>query len=334
MSDSHHQSASSGSSERDLNDLIGRLEQQLHDARLKLNSNITSASASSTASKPAPVFDHAPPSVSSPSHALLLLADSALPLGSFAFSSGLESYQAHHRHHHISHSSSNNNNNPQHISAFLSLALHTLATTSLPYLLAAYRHPEQLPSLDDTLDACTICPVARRASIAQGRALLTLWERAFRASAPASAADSPSSLSSAALALSALSSALKRTATTASARPAVDVRVDDIGPVVPAGHFAPLWAVVARALGIGVHDAAHVFLLNHAKAVLSAAVRASAIGPYQAQAVLGSGWLKRELERAMAENWEVAVEDAGQGVPPMDLWVGRHEMLYSRIFNS
>lgn len=91
---------------------------------------------------------------------------------------------------------------------------------------------------------------------------------------------------------------------------------------------------MARALGIGVHDAAHVFLLNHAKAVLSAAVRASVVGPYQAQAVLGSGWLKSELERVMAENWEMAVEDAGQGVPPMDLWVGRHEMLYSRIFNS
>ncbi|KAI4165748.1 MAG: hypothetical protein LQ342_000691 [Letrouitia transgressa] len=327
MSDTHHHStnsASSVSSEQDLNDLISRLELQLYDAHLKLNSNITSASASSTASKPPPLSHHAPPSISSPSHALLLLADSALPLGSFAFSSGLESYQAHHRH-----PSRNkiNNSNPQHISSFLSLALHTLATTTLPYLLAAYRHPEQLHSLDDTLDACTICPVARRASIAQGRALLTLWERAFRSSTSAADSRSP-----AALALAALSSALKRTATTGSASPAADVHVDD--PAVPVGHFAPLWAVVARALGIGVHDAAHVFLLNHAKAVLSAAVRASVVGPYQAQAVLGSGWLKSELERVMAENWEMAVEDAGQGVPPMDLWVGRHEMLYSRIFNS
>jgi urease accessory protein len=28
------------------------------------------------------------------------------------------------------------------------------------------------------------------------------------------------------------------------------------------------------------------------------------------------------------------VEDAGLSVPVMDLWVGRHEVLYSRIFNS
>jgi len=32
--------------------------------------------------------------------------------------------------------------------------------------------------------------------------------------------------------------------------------------------------------------------------------------------------------------WETEPEDAGQVVPVLDLWVGRHELLYSRIFNS
>lgn len=100
------------------------------------------------------------------------------------------------------------------------------------------------------------------------------------------------------------------------------------------GHFAPIWAVVTRALDIPIRDSAKVFLLNHAKAVLSAAVRASVVGPYQAQAVLASGWLRGEIEDLMERNWHVGIEDAGQGVPAMDLWVGRHEMLYSRIFNS
>jgi urease accessory protein len=34
------------------------------------------------------------------------------------------------------------------------------------------------------------------------------------------------------------------------------------------------------------------------------------------------------------EGWERETEDAGQCVPVMDVWVGRHERLYSRIFNS
>lgn len=68
--------------------------------------------------------------------------------------------------------------------------------------------------------------------------------------------------------------------------------------------------------------------------MLSAAVRASVMGPYQAQGVLASGWLQGEIRAAMDGSWDVSIEEAGQGVPVMDLWMGRHEVLYSRIFNS
>lgn len=63
-------------------------------------------------------------------------------------------------------------------------------------------------------------------------------------------------------------------------------------------------------------------------------MRASVMGPYKAQGVLASGWLRREIEGVMGANWERKVEEAGQGVVMCDLWVGRHELLYSRIFNS
>jgi len=63
-------------------------------------------------------------------------------------------------------------------------------------------------------------------------------------------------------------------------------------------------------------------------------VRASVMGPYQAQAVLAGEALQRDIETCVRANWEVGVEDAGQIVPVLDLWVGRHELLYSRIFNS
>jgi len=100
------------------------------------------------------------------------------------------------------------------------------------------------------------------------------------------------------------------------------------------GHFALVWAVVCRCMGLGVEQMVYVFLFNHAKAVLSAAVRASVMGPYQAQGLLASVSLQSEIAEAVRGNWEVEVEDAAQVVPVMDLWVGRHELLYSRIFNS
>lgn len=123
----------------------------------------------------------------------------------------------------------------------------------------------------------------------------------------------------------------------------------------PQGHFPPLWAVVTRAAGLSSAESAYVFLLGHAKAVASACVRAGVMGPYQAQALLASAWLRAEIQRAMDGSWRVkkaegrsgwwgededeekgmvGVEEAGQGVPAMDLWIGRHELLYSRIFNS
>ncbi|KAI4208025.1 MAG: hypothetical protein LQ346_000189 [Caloplaca aetnensis] len=253
---------------------------------------------------------HLEPVGSSPSHALLLLSDTALPLGSFAFSSGLESYLAH-----------NPSPRPPPIQPFLTLALQTLTTTTLPFLLAAYRKPSQLQELDDTLDASVLCHVAKRASVAQGRALLTVWERAFRGAVDPGL-ESARTLEDVSMAMKKLPSSTAQGGVMSTA---------DM-PVV--GHFAPLWAVVACALSIPIRDSAYVFLLNHAKAVLSAAVRASVVGPYQAQAVLGSPWLRAEVARCLEKNWNVPIEDAGQGVPALDLWMGRHEMLYSRIFNS
>jgi urease accessory protein len=49
---------------------------------------------------------------------------------------------------------------------------------------------------------------------------------------------------------------------------------------------------------------------------------------------LASKELRERIRSLVEEMWEREVEDAGQTVPVMDLWVGRHEKLYSRIFNS
>lgn len=75
-------------------------------------------------------------------------------------------------------------------------------------------------------------------------------------------------------------------------------------------------------------------MLCHVKALLSAAVRASIFGPYQAQKLLASLNVRDSITKAIENEWDTKIEDAGQCVPVMDLWIGRHEMLYSRIFNS
>jgi urease accessory protein len=249
-------------------------------------------------------------------HALLLLADSALPLGSFAFSSGLESYLAHHK------PASPSASQLPAFDAFLRLSLSTLASTALPYVLAGYRSPWAVETLDNDLDASTPCTVARRASVAQGRALLAVWDRSFKTQYHGVAgngdnlrAEGPWHSESAVQALTAFSAALRTS--------------DRIN-----AHLAPLWGLVTSVLSLPLRDAAYLFLFSHARTVTSAAVRASVMGPYQAQAVLASAELQDRIRGLVDEGWHTSVKAAGQSVPVMDLWVGRHEKLYSRIFNS
>lgn len=297
------------STEQLLKDEIAELKLELSRAHAQISNNVT-------VSLPDPL----------PSHPLLLLSDSALPLGSFAFSSGLESYLAHHSPIHNAQAST--------LPHYLSLSLRSLASTTLPYLLAAHANPAQLQDLDSQLDACTLCPVGKRASIAQGRALLTLWERALRSSSSNSSASSP-----ARQALAEFSTAMKL----ASAAQHTDADLD-VGPDAnkeaellhfpPQAHFPLIYAAVCSAMGLTPHETAYTFLLNHAKAVVSASVRASVTGPYAAQSLLASGWLKGEIEALMEREWGKKVDEAGQSVVMVDLWLGRHELLYSRIFNS
>ncbi|KAH7378400.1 hypothetical protein DE146DRAFT_730927 [Phaeosphaeria sp. MPI-PUGE-AT-0046c] len=293
--------------QQSLRDEIADLERRLHDAKARLNDSDTTPSCLDVLRRTKD---------DTALHALLLLADSALPLGSFAFSSGLESYLAHHK---TIPSPSASQLSSFH--TFLRLSLSTLASTALPYVLAGYREPWEIETLDNDFDASTPCTVARRASVAQGRALLAVWDRSFKqqysSKTPPTeeAANGASQSTNAVKALTAFSTAL-RTSEHLNA------------------HLAPLWGLVTNILAVPLHDAAYLFLFSHARTVISAAVRASVMGPYQAQAVLASAELQDRIHGLVAEGWDRSVQDAGQSVPVMDLWVGRHEKLYSRIFNS
>ncbi|KEF58222.1 urease accessory protein [Exophiala aquamarina CBS 119918] len=244
-------------------------------------------------------------------HNLMLLSDSALPLGSFAYSSGLESFLAHHKPLPAGHTTLSL------FQKFLSLSIQSVAYTNIPYALATFRDPLDLMDLDNDLDASTPCNVAKRASIAQGRALLSVWEKAFASSTKSTFEEGVEPIA----ALEIFSKDLKIAAVSNN-------------PLPVNGHFAPVWGVVCLALGLNLEEAGYLFLLNHAKAVVSAAVRASVMGPYVAQTVLAGKELQDLIRGSLERVWLLRPEDAGQVVPSMDLWLGRHELLYSRIFNS
>jgi urease accessory protein len=185
-------------------------------------------------------------------------------------------------------------------------------------VLAAHRNPADLVELDDILDAAIICTVGRRASVAQGRALLSIWDRSFRSALPAGPH-------------TATTQVLKDFSTLMRSSPSSSTSNDL--PLASA-HLGPLFGAISYLLGMTLEQTAYVFMLSHVKALLSAAVRASIFGPYHAQKVLASAGVRDGIDKVIRREWNTKIEDAGQSIPLMDLWIGRHEMLYSRIFNS
>ena len=299
---------------QDLEREVRVLEQQLEAAKRRLNAATGQPYAIDGEDRHQALADHT----------LLLLSDSALPLGSFAFSSGLESYTAHH-----SRSFTYLGQPRPSLDDFLQLSLSSLASTALPYVLAAYRVPGRLLALDDEFDASLPCAVARRASVSQGRALLMIWHRSY--SSAIHDKQTTDSVSVEAIC------ALERLRTLLSSSPSSSHGTNDHDGgrhLTPSAHFPPIWAVVARLMHLSLRQSAYVFLLNHVKAILGAAVRSGEMGSYQAQVVLVESRTRQAIDAALTRHWNTSVENAGQVVPILDLWMGRHELLYSRIFNS
>lgn len=94
------------------------------------------------------------------------------------------------------------------------------------------------------------------------------------------------------------------------------------------------WAVVCRAFGLGVGEAARVFTVGFVKSLVSAGVRLGVAGPYWSHGVLVDEGVVKGIEECVRRGEEREVDEVGQGVPAWDLWQGRHEVLYSRVFNS
>ncbi|KIK46698.1 hypothetical protein CY34DRAFT_381293 [Suillus luteus UH-Slu-Lm8-n1] len=276
-------------------------------------------------------------------YVLLLLADSNLPTGSFVASSGFESYGTHGF---LSLSSASSAGKGRAATAgtvaFIQDSLHTYSRSALPFVSDAHcvvvdsfkdlkGKPEighdatikKLLELDELYETMTLNHVAKRASKAQGVALLTLYAKGFAC---------PSGLSD--------EDHLSKSLNVLIDRLKLMVRGEETH-----GHLPVCWGVLTGALGISLLRAQHLFLFLHARSLLSSAVRLNTIGPYSSQQLLFHS-VKPLVEAEVSQNKDMRTgifgdmhhndaDDRPATTWPLgEILAVRHDLQHSRIFNS
>lgn len=209
------------------------------------------------------------------SYLLLLLSDGNLPTGSFVSSSGLESYFAHGFPVLLT---SIPSTIPPKISATLTFIRESLAAyarIALPFATATHILVESLSStgetnslqrlraLDRQYEAMTLNHVARRASKAQGVALLTLFSKGFSRPAWMDVLESKLSHTSSNLGSSSSSaSGFQDSIQQKKYESLVDAYKLTIRKGVSPGHLPVCWGVLTSCLQLSKGQGLTSFLLN------------------------------------------------------------------------
>jgi urease accessory protein len=97
-------------------------------------------------------------------------------------------------------------------------------------------------------------------------------------------------------------------------------------------HFAPLFGATMQAVDVEREDAARMFLFGVARGTFSAAVRLGVVGTTEGQRMLAD--CGPHLELIVSRCGDLAIDDAAQTSPLIDLWQASHDRLYSRLFQS
>ncbi len=181
------------------------------------------------------------------------------------------------------------------VEAFCREAIDATAHGALPLVSAVQVEPERLAAMDALQSAILWSPVAARASRAQGRSLVDVTAAAF---------DLP----------------LLRETRRAVAAGAL------------AGHLAPMFGLVARALDVPLDEARVLVLHVTLRGILSAAVRLGAAGPREAQALHAR--LHPALEAAAARAADLCPADVAQTAPLAELFQATHDRLHVRLFQT
>ncbi|EJD03663.1 uncharacterized protein FOMMEDRAFT_133065 [Fomitiporia mediterranea MF3/22] len=291
------------------------------------------------------------------SYIMLLLADGNLPTGSFVASSGLESYL---KHGFFGNTLSNSDTSSsaartnQAIINFVEDNLGSYAHSALPFVsdahiaIASYREQlgpgnsrdahelilRRLTSLDDLYHSMTLNTVTRRASKAQGVALLTLFSKGLT-KPQFIPSDSKSEMTS----------IQEDSILHLVADYKLRVRREDAE-----GHLPICWGILTAALGLSLERSQYLHLFLQARSLLSAAIRLNSLGPYAAQQIL------LHVVKDLVEKQMKTCQDLRSGLQPSDggedgevinnlrcaattwplgeILAARHDLQHSRIFNS
>ncbi|KAG5181572.1 urease accessory protein UreF [Tribonema minus] len=269
------------------------------------------------------------------------LCDSALPTGGFAHSNGLEASVA---------AGAVSAADPHFLAQFLKSCLANAVALQVPMLRAVWDTGaggsegllKAWLQADALANAVITSHVARRASAAQGCALLRLACEALLCTGAHG---------------DALTEFRKQLRLSQSANLSVQAR-----PVAPSslqqhsgaaakssgenllvvwvwGHLAPAFGFVCLSAGIDAAAASRMFLYTVARDVLSAANRLSLIGPMQGARLLAD--ISGYVDLLLLENASTAEciglpleQQVAQVDPVLELLQASHEQLYSRLFNS
>ena len=212
------------------------------------------------------------------------LIDSGFPSGGFAHSGGLEASV----HHGFVADAAG-------VAAFARQALAQAGRSALPWAMAAYDAPEELPDIDRQADLFLNNPVANRASRAQGRALVTSIARSLPSAAVSS----------------------------------LEARIRD-GHLFC--HYAPMFGALFCTLDIDRTEAGRALLFTTVRAITSSAVRLGLLGAFEAQTVQAE--LSPAIESTLERCKELTLDDVAQTAPLIDLCQATHDRLYSRLFQS
>jgi len=178
---------------------------------------------------------------------------------------------------------------------YLQVSLRQLAQAAMPFAHATFGRTHTFEEVDQRCDALLSNHVANRASRAQGQAFIASAERIFGGSE-----------------LKAFREQL----------------LADNSPA----HFAPVFGAVVRLLSLEAQAAARLFVFTQLRGSISAAVRLNIVGPSEGQTIQHR--LTDAAEGAARRFGEIALEDAAQTAPLLDLWQGTQDRLYSRLFQT
>ena len=177
--------------------------------------------------------------------------------------------------------------------SFVEASLRQLGRAALPFVSAAHEEPPRLDELDGLCDAFTPNHVANRASRAQGRAFLSAVERIFKSQM-------------------------------------ANRKWENAPPAF--AHLAPVFGASLRWLEVPRETTLRLFVFNHLRGLIAAAVRLNIIGPMEAQSLQHQ--LASPAEEMLRQSAHLTPDDLAQTAPLLDLWQGAQDRLYSRLFQS